>query len=128
MRQLKTKLSVLFASAVLASAGAVYAAEGKLHPARGFLPDLQFPLQSADGPITQKDLAGKTVLMFFGYASCPDVCPTTMAALSQVMEELGEARENVQIVFISVDPHRDTPDVLQAYVDAFDQNALGLTG
>src|SRR3546814_7915520 len=66
--------------------------------------------------------------MFFGYASCPDVCPTTMAQLSQVMLELGDQADKVRILFISVDPHRDTPEVLQAYVNAFDSNAIGLTG
>ena len=78
--------------------------------------------------MTEQDLKGKTVLLFFGYASCPDICPTTMAQLSEVIEKLGDDAKDVRIVFISVDPHRDTPDVLQAYVDAFNKNAIGLTG
>jgi protein SCO1/2 len=104
-------------------------ADTTLHRVRGFLPDLRFKLQGAGGKtVTQDNFKGKTVLLFFGYASCPDVCPTTMAQLSQVMENLGPDAEKVRIVFVSVDPHRDTPDVLQAYVDVFDKNAIGLTG
>ena len=100
-----------------------------VHPVRGFLPDLQFSLQGAgDVTMTQKDFAGKVVLMFFGYASCPDICPTTMAQLAQVTEALGPEADQVRILFVSVDPHRDTPDVLQRYVDQFDPHAIGLTG
>lgn len=100
-----------------------------VHAVKGFLPDLQFTLQGAGNKTwTQNDFKGKVVLMFFGYASCPDICPTTMAQLSNVMEELGPRAENVRIVFVSVDPHRDTPEILQAYVDAFDKHAIGLTG
>src|SRR5690554_1204574 len=100
-----------------------------VHPVRGFLPDLRFKLDGANGKTyTEKDFRGKTVMLFFGYASCPDICPTTMAQLSQVMEKLGPKADKARIVFISVDPHRDTADVLQAYVNIFDSNAIGLTG
>lgn len=104
-------------------------ADSTIHPIRGFLPDLKLDLVAAGGKtITEKDFDGKVVMMFFGYASCPDICPTTMAQLSQVMANLGEQADQVRIVFVSVDPHRDTPEILQAYVDAFDSNAIGLTG
>jgi protein SCO1/2 len=104
-------------------------AVASVHPVRGFLPDLQFSLQGAGGvTMTQKDFAGKVVLMFFGYASCPDICPTTMAQLAQVTKALGPKADEVRILFISVDPHRDTPDILQRYVDQFDPHAIGLTG
>ncbi|GAB2904593.1 SCO family protein [Paralcaligenes sp. KSB-10] len=100
-----------------------------IHNIRGFLPDLRFSLEGAGNKaITQDAFKGKTVLLFFGYASCPDVCPTTMVQLAQVMQNLGDKARNVRILFVSVDPHRDTPDKLQAYVDAFDKNAIGLTG
>ena len=100
-----------------------------VHPVRGFLPDLKFTLQGAGGAtVTQQAFAGKIVLMFFGYASCPDICPTTMAQLAQVTEALGPQADQVRILFVSVDPHRDTPDMLQAYVDQFDPHAIGLTG
>lgn len=104
-------------------------AQAAVHPVRGFLPDLQFTLQGAGGTtVTQQDFAGKVVLMFFGYASCPDICPTTMVQLAQVTEALGADADKVRILFVSVDPHRDTPDILQAYVDQFDPHAIGLTG
>ena len=67
-------------------------------------------------------------MLFFGYASCPDICPTTMAQLAQVMQKLGPDADQVRILFISVDPHRDTAEKLQAYVQAFDSHAIGLTG
>ncbi|SHI21698.1 protein SCO1/2 [Pollutimonas bauzanensis] len=104
-------------------------ADGPIHNVRGFLPDLRFTLQAAGGKtVTQDTFKGKAVLLFFGYASCPDICPTTMAQLSQVMLNLGPQASKVRILFVSVDPHRDTPEILQSYVDAFDKNAIGLTG
>lgn len=100
-----------------------------LYNVRGHLPDLKFALDGVGGKtITEEDLKGKTVLLFFGYASCPDVCPTTMAQLTEVMRLLGKDAENVRIAFVSVDPHRDTPELLQQYVNAFNPNAIGLTG
>lgn len=100
-----------------------------VHKVRGFLPDLRFTLRGAGNTtVTQDDFKGKAVMLFFGYASCPDICPTTMAQLAQVMHELGDDAAKVRILFISVDPHRDTPDKLQAYVDVFGKNAIGLTG
>lgn len=111
------------------SSGHSAGADSTVHPIRGFLPDLDFELVAAgDKTVTEEDFEGKVVLMFFGYASCPDICPTTMAQLSQVMEALGPQADQVRILFISVDPHRDTPEILQAYVNAFDKNAIGLTG
>ncbi len=104
-------------------------AAAEVHPVRGFLPDLKFTLEGAGGTtVTQDDFSGKVVLMFFGYASCPDICPTTMAQLALVTEALGPQADQVRILFVSVDPHRDTPDILQAYVDQFDPHAIGLTG
>ena len=96
----------------------------------GHLADLKFKLSRAGNQtLDNEQLQGKVVLVFFGYASCPDICPTTMAELTDVLHELGpENAKQVQIVFVSVDPHRDTPEVLQAYVDAFDNGAIGVTG
>ncbi|MGB6106073.1 MAG: SCO family protein [Pusillimonas sp.] len=128
MRTLYRFFLGLISVAILAWAGASHA-ETALHNVRGFLPDLRFTLQADGGKtITQDDFKGNTVMLFFGYASCPDVCPTTMAQLSQVMHELGDDAAKVRILFVSVDPHRDTPKILQAYVNAFDSNAIGLTG
>ncbi|WP_372871231.1 SCO family protein [Paenalcaligenes niemegkensis] len=117
----------LLASSAMFSALAL--AESSLHPVRGFLPDLRFELTTAENAtVTQDDFSGKIVLMFFGYASCPDICPTTMAQLSEVVNQLGDDGDKVRVLFVSVDPHRDTPEILQSYVDAFDTNAIGLTG
>ncbi|MCH1878367.1 SCO family protein [Alcaligenes ammonioxydans] len=106
------------------------ATAANLHPVRGFLPDLRFSLQAA-GPktLTHDDFKDKVVMMFFGYASCPDICPTTLAQLGAVMDALGDKAEQVRILFVSVDPHRDTPDALARYVAAFDgKHTTGLTG
>lgn len=128
MRNIHRYLLSLCSALILCFASGVQSAEA-LHNVRGFLPDLRFTLVGEGGKtVTQDDFKDQTVLMFFGYASCPDVCPTTMAQLSQVMHELGDDASKVRILFVSVDPHRDTPDVLQAYVSAFDSNAIGLTG
>jgi protein SCO1 len=100
-----------------------------LYDVKGHLPDLKFTLNGANQKTwTEQDLKDQTVLLFFGYASCPDICPTTMAQLNEILVKLGDQAKNIKIVFISVDPHRDTPEILQAYVNAFNPQAIGLTG
>jgi protein SCO1/2 len=96
----------------------------------GHLPDLEFSLIGDDGkPADASTFRGDTTLVYFGYTHCPDVCPETMARLMQVLAKLGDDAKNVRILFITVDPARDTPKALHAYVDAFDaQHARGLTG
>ena len=79
-------------------------------------------------PRTLADFRGKAVVLFFGYTHCPDVCPTTLAELSQVMKMLGSDADRVQVLFVTVDPERDTPAVLSQYVTAFDPRFLGLSG
>jgi protein SCO1/2 len=66
--------------------------------------------------------------VFFGYTQCPDVCPTTMAEMAAVMKELGPLADKVQVLFITIDPERDTQDLLSKYVPAFDPRFLGLRG
>lgn len=75
-----------------------------------------------------KDFLGKTVVMFFGYTHCPDVCPTTMADMANAMKLLGEQANQVQVIFITLDPERDTQEVLAKYVPSFDQRFIGLYG
>jgi protein SCO1 len=77
---------------------------------------------------TPASFQGKVTLVFFGFAQCPDVCPTALAELTEVMKLLGDRASQVQILMISVDPERDTPDVLRAYISGFDSRFLGLTG
>lgn len=92
------------------------------------LPTNDFTLTSAAGPVQLADLQGKVVVLFFGYTFCPDVCPTTMVRLGHAMELLGKEAEEVQVVMISVDPERDTPERLAEYTRAFHPSFLGLTG
>src|SRR5690606_7887333 len=77
---------------------------------------------------TLDDYKGKVVVVFFGFTQCPDVCPTAMARLAQSMELLGDDAKNVQVLMVSVDPERDTPEVLGSYVKAFSPSFVGLTG
>ena len=74
------------------------------------------------------DFRGKAVVVFFGYTQCPDVCPTTLAALAEAMKALGPDADRVQVLFVTVDPERDTPALLAQYVPAFDPRFLGLYG
>ncbi|MBN3809008.1 SCO family protein [Paraburkholderia sp. Ac-20347] len=118
------------ATAALLSACSHPAEPWQLTDVQGHLPDLAFTLTADNGrPMTARDLRGQTTLVYFGYTHCPDVCPETMARLMQVIANLGPDAQHVRILFISVDPARDTPSALHAYVGAFDaQHALGLTG
>ena len=77
---------------------------------------------------TLADFRGKAVVVFFGYTECPDVCPTTLASLAEAMKELGPDADRVQVLFITVDPERDTAELLSKYVPAFDPRFLGLRG
>ncbi|MBV6274025.1 SCO family protein [Alcaligenaceae bacterium CGII-47] len=77
---------------------------------------------------TLADYQGKVLMIFFGYTQCPDVCPTAMAQAAQAMELLGDQAQDVRVIMISVDPERDTPEVLDAYVQIFDPSFIGLTG
>ena len=77
---------------------------------------------------TLGDFRGKVVVMFFGYTHCPDVCPTTLAELKAVRDQLGEEAKKLQVLFVTVDPERDTPKLLAEYVPAFDPSFLGLYG
>ena len=75
-----------------------------------------------------EDFRGKAVVLFFGYTHCPDVCPTTLADAAQALKALGPEADRVQVLFVTVDPARDTPEVLAKYVTAFDPRFLGLYG
>ncbi len=79
-------------------------------------------------PRTLADFRGKAVVVFFGYTQCPDVCPTTMAELAEAMRRLGPDAARVQVLFVTIDPERDTPELLKQYVPAFNPTFLGLTG
>ena len=78
--------------------------------------------------VTERDLKGRPTLLFFGFTHCPDVCPTTLAELHAAVQLLGERGKDVQVMMITVDPDRDTLQVLAEYMPHFDANFLGLTG
>ena len=77
---------------------------------------------------TMRDFAGKAVVLFFGYTHCPDVCPTTMSDLKKTMKLLGEKSDQVQVIFVTVDPQRDTQEVLAQFVPSFDKRFIGMRG
>ncbi len=88
-----------------------------------------FSLQDPEGRTrTLKDFRGKLVMMFFGYLNCPDVCPTTLARAVEVKKKLGADGSRVQVIFITVDPARDTASLVGQYTRAFDPDFLGLRG
>jgi len=90
---------------------------------------LAFTLHSTDGPVSFSDTRGKVGMLFFGYARCPDVCPTTMVNFGTALDLLSESeRSRVKALFISVDPARDTPEIIEKYVGFFHSDITGLTG
>lgn len=96
----------------------------------GLMPELAYQLTDTSGDtVTAEDSAGNIRLMFFGFTHCPDICPTTLQKLSQAVKSLPEtAQEDVQIIFVSVDPNRDTPERIKNYVEFFGDDIIGLTG
>jgi len=88
-----------------------------------------FALPDADGQMrSMKDFAGKVVVVFFGYTQCPDVCPTTLQELAEVKKALGADGDKLQAIFITVDPERDTAEMLKAYMGNFDPSFVALRG
>lgn len=88
-----------------------------------------FSLHDHNGVLrTLADFKGKAVLVFFGFTQCPDVCPTTLLEMANVMKELGPDADKVQVLFVTVDPERDTAELLKQYVPAFDPRFIGLRG
>ena len=114
--------------------GAVTLFLPKMESFRGTLYDPALP--APDIELTQgngssfrlSEKRGEVVLLFFGYTSCPDVCPTTLSEMKRVMAELGADAEHAQVVFVTVDPKRDTPEKLKDYVSIFNPAFIGLSG
>jgi protein SCO1/2 len=103
-----------------------YQFNGTVIPSPRPAPD--FALTSAEGSVSLSDYRDKLVLLFFGYMSCPDVCPTTLAEVNRALSELGGEADDVQVIMVSVDPGRDTPDALAEYVEFFNPTFVGVTG
>lgn len=88
-----------------------------------------FRLTDHNGRVrTLADFKGKAVAIFFGYTHCPDVCPTTLSDFARALEALGPLADRVQVIFVTVDPQRDTPELLKAFVPAFNPGFLGMYG
>lgn len=122
-------LALLAVSLLLAACQSHQPLPFRLTNVSGHMPPLAFNLTNDEGkPVTAADYRGKVVLLYFGYTHCPDVCPLTMAHLHVVMQRLGALADGARILFVTVDPGRDTPAVLRSYVHAFDPHAVGLTG
>ena len=111
-------------------AGCSADAEWRTKDISGLMPALAFTLTSERGEtVTAKDYPGKVNLLFFGYTSCPDICPATLGRLRAALDQLDASeREQVQVLFVSVDPKRDDPARLREYTDAFGPDFVGLTG
>ncbi|MFN2188912.1 MAG: SCO family protein [Candidatus Promineifilaceae bacterium] len=92
------------------------------------IPAPSIELESAEGPVSLQDFRGHYTYVYFGYTFCPDICPTTLATLKSVKEELGDDGSELEVVMISVDPERDTAEVLAQYMSYFDDSFVGLTG
>jgi protein SCO1/2 len=129
---LKTRLFSLFALTIFLFTGAAcgrtpYEFKGAQLDPPAPIPD--FELMADNGqPFRLSESSSNITLVYFGYTFCPDVCPLTMADVRQALAQLGPAeRERVQVIFISVDPERDTPEVLARYLSAFDPTFIGLT-
>ena len=88
-----------------------------------------FKLTDQNGkPISDQDMKGKPYLVFFGFTHCPDVCPTTLFEMSEVLRALGPDANKIGALFVTVDPERDTPDKMKDYLSSFDPHLIGLTG
>lgn len=132
---LLTRRSVLLGAAIL-GVGALGACGNEASrpfnntDVTGAVPDFAFQMTRVDdgAEVTASDYLGKVTLLYFGYTFCPDICPTTLANVAEILGKLGKDATNVRFLFVTVDPNRDTPEVLKAYVDAFGDQVDGLRG
>jgi protein SCO1/2 len=125
-RALPCLLLTLFATAASAAANTPALKAGVFDPPRE-APD--FSLQSSEGgALTLRNYRGKVVILGFGFTSCPDVCPVTLATLAQARRKLGATAADVQIVYVTVDPERDGPERMKEYLNAFDPTFVGGSG
>ena len=104
-----------------------YRFHGTLIQSQDVAPDFTLTTQQAQ-TASLSDFRGKLVVLYFGYTSCPDVCPATLVEINNALEELGEKSEVVQVIMVTVDPERDTPQKLAEYLAHFNPDFIGLTG
>jgi protein SCO1 len=118
---------LLFAASVGACAAAGPATLARAQTPGSVVPS--FELTDHNGqPFSSAALAGQPYAVFFGFTHCPDVCPTTLLEMSNALQRLGADADRLRVVFVTVDPERDTPEQLQQYLDSFDPRIIGLTG
>lgn len=128
---LRTLRIVLWCFVVLAAAGAIFLFVNRPGPSSGgeAIYATPFKLVNQDGAeVTEASFLGKPSAWFYGFTNCPDVCPTALAEMSQILEALGPDADKLQVIFVSVDPERDTPQIMKDYVEYFDPRITGLTG
>jgi protein SCO1/2 len=115
---------------VLLLAGCGGEPEYTAHDITGVMSELAFELTNEQGkPVTEDDYDGRLKLLFFGYTNCPDICPATMARIRAALGGLDDdVRDDVDVLFLSVDPERDTPKRLKQYTESFGEEFVGLTG
>jgi len=120
---------VLWGLVALAAAGAAFLTLDRIAPDSGTKLGAPFELQSTAGEtVTDQDLLGRPHLIFFGFTHCPEICPTTLYEASGWMDTLGSDAERLNVYFITVDPERDTKEVLANYISPFGSRIVGLTG
>jgi protein SCO1/2 len=120
--------AIAFVVVLLAGIGAWFAMS---HGAGGGFGSIGGPFTLVDGnghTVTDRDFRGRYLLVYFGYTFCPDVCPTTLNEVAAAFDKLGPQADKVQALFITVDPQRDTPEVVRDYAAAFSPHIIGLTG
>jgi cytochrome oxidase Cu insertion factor (SCO1/SenC/PrrC family) len=130
-RRLVFALTVLGVAALIGGAALWFARDGGLGPLGSGKPLVggPFELTDQDGKrVNSADFAGKYMLVVFGYTYCPDICPSELQVVSAALDELGPAAERIKPVFVTVDPGRDTPQVMKDYVANFHPGFVGLTG
>ena len=125
-RRLIALTTLVFALALASCNNAPVSFHGK--DITGVMPDLQFQLTGEQGQtVTEQRFQDKAVILFFGYTHCPDFCPTTLTSLAQALKKLPEqTREQIRVMFVSVDPDRDTPELLKKYTGYFGPRIVGL--
>ncbi len=121
----RRRLLVCLGTGLIASTGVV---RGASEDVGGSLPPLAFRMQRANGEaaVSEDDIRGSVVLLYFGYTTCPDVCPTTLANVAAVLDRLGALAARVRVLFVTVGPARDTPEALRAFTAPFGPAFIGL--
>lgn len=126
---LKWIASAIIAIQLLSGSGCSSEGPWRTHDIAGIVPELSFALTDDSGrAVTAKDFRGKVTLLFFGFTHCPDVCPTALGRLEEVLRSIDAGRDDVRVLFVTVDPQRDSTRAMHEYVQAFGPQFVGLRG